>query len=405
MNGFGVARERAIIRAGHTSPRHNIRSVTYPRDGKNRESAAYCCPSQSKSASIVFVSANVQALRVLDWVLEFMVAPRKSHSSDASASLAQRVTYLRQLVTMNANRKGVQARDVSEQLRTLARRYEAIANKKANASKMLEIGFGARPFRAFAAQLHFGDVTAVDLDVPVFKLADVPTAILRNGWVRGVKAAVRATVFDGDQWPSFHSGLKELDPNYAPEKSCLIVADAASDELWERIRSPLDFVVSHDVFEHIPAASLELMMKRIHDNLAPGGLVMTFPNLFTGITGGHDPHWYAHRVETNSSEGAWRHLWDDTFSVDTYVNRLSRRDMRSIFLNTGFRILSDFAPLGRLGEQHLTPEIEARLRPRYDDYELFSNRVEFILVRNKDFATFEQKETDQGIQLVDEYPG
>ena len=58
---------------------------------------------------------------------------------------------------------------------------------------------------------------------------------------------------------------------------------------------------------------------------------------------------------------------------------MGRRDMASLFEACGFRVELDRAVLGRLGEQYLTPEVAARLRPRYDDYELFSNRVKFIL--------------------------
>lgn|GEM_PF-5815818 len=48
------------------------------------------------------------------------------------------------------------------------------------------------------------------------------------------------------------------------------------------------------------------------------------------------------------------------------------------FKAAGFTVLADQAVFGRLGEKHMTPEKRAALSA-YDDYELYSNRVEFLL--------------------------
>jgi len=121
------------------------------------------------------------------------------------------------------------------------------------------------------------------------------------------------------------------------------------------------------------------MLHYVRRNLSPGGIVKTYPNLFTGITGGHDPDWYSYRVEPNGPEDAWRNLRDDTVAVDTYLNRIGRRDMAALFQECGFRIMRVHAVLGRLGERHLTPKVAARRNLRYDDFELFKSCVEFIL--------------------------
>jgi SAM-dependent methyltransferase len=308
-----------------------------------------------------------------------MPTKRRSNSSDNTVGLKGRLSYLWKLAVMNARRQPVTANEIHREVDLLARRFEALTGKSAAACRVLEVGFGGRPFRAFALQIPFAEAIAVDLDQPVFGAADVPAAIRRNGWTRAVKAFVRSTVFDRGEWPAFHQGLKTIDPSYAPERTRLVVADAGDDAFWSTIEGNFDLVVSFDVFEHIPREGLENLLRHIRRNLAPGGVVMTYPNLFTGIIGGHDPGWYGHLVESNGPETAWRHLWDESFAVDTFLNRMGRRDMAALFRACGFYIDIDRAVLGRLGEKHLTPDIEARLRQRYDDYELFSNRVEFVL--------------------------
>lgn len=308
-----------------------------------------------------------------------MGARRRSNSSDPSIGPLGRLAYLWKLALMNARREPVRAVDVLREVDRLARRFEALTGKLAARSRVLEVGFGGRPHRAFALQIPFAEVIAVDLDQPVFGIADVPAAIRRNGWTRAVKALVRSTVFDRGEWLAFHRDLMALDPAYATERSRLVVADAGDDAFWAKIDARFDLVVSFDVFEHIPREVLENLLRHVRRNLSPGGIVMTYPNLFTGIIGGHDPDWYSYRVETNRPGAAWRHLWDENFTVDTFLNRMGRREMAALFEACGFRIEVDRAVLGRLGERHLTPEIAARLRPRYDDYELFSNRVEFVL--------------------------
>ena len=176
--------------------------------------------------------------------------------------------------------------------------------------------------------------------------------------------------------------MREIVPTYDPASTKLVVSDVGSAEFWQNNPGPYDFVYSTDVFEHIPPDILAETLRHLHSNLSPNGIVLTRPAIFTGIIGGHDPYWYRSRVTTNSSETAWSHLWDPDFSVDTYLNRLTRSDYETMFQEAGFRILSETEELGRLGEAHLTKEIKSRLNDRFEDRELFSNIVEYILCRD-----------------------
>lgn len=257
--------------------------------------------------------------------------------------------------------------------------YESYTSKKSSDSAVLEIGFGGRPHCAFALQLRFRDVTAVDLDHPVFGWADFPSARRKNGLMPAWKALVRSMIFDRGEWQHFHASLKNIDYRYAPDRSRLVVADVGEGTFWENNPGPFDLVYSVDVFEHIPELSLIQAMRQVRQRLSPKGLLITIPCVFTGIVGGHDPYWYPHRVEDNDSRTAWGHLPPSEFKVDTYVNRLSRGRYVEIFHECGFEILEDVALHGRLGERHLTPGRRRELPAVLDDYELFSNNVRFVL--------------------------
>ena len=53
----------------------------------------------------------------------------------------------------------------------------------------------------------------------------------------------------------------------------------------------IDLVCSEDVFEHIRLSSLERLVPRMAAWLAPHGIALIRPNVFTGITGGHLVEW------------------------------------------------------------------------------------------------------------------
>ena len=102
--------------------------------------------------------------------------------------------------------------------------------------RILEIGFGARPFRLawlFSCGL---DVTGVDLDAPLTRLTPrgVMGIVRKSGWTRAAKSAVRYYLSDVREWKF----LKELfrkthNAEFRFPADRLVVADAASDEFWD----------------------------------------------------------------------------------------------------------------------------------------------------------------------------
>lgn len=73
----------------------------------------------------------------------------------------------------------------------------------------------------------------------------------------------------------------------------------------------------------------------------------------------------------------WEHLRRGRFPANTYLNRLARRDYVDIFAEY-FWILEDEVMKPRLGAQFMNNKIRSELSG-YDDYELFSNSVRFVL--------------------------
>jgi hypothetical protein len=308
-----------------------------------------------------------------------IVHARRSNSSSASVGLLGKARYNIELFLMRIRMEGgaQRARRCIAELQDIVRKFEQSTGKLAVDCSVIEVGFGARPERAFGFTAFFGNVAAIDLDAPVLSLRDLPTVFRRNGIERGIKSFARHVLFDAREWRAFHREMRSQCQNYAPDRVRFVLGSAGSEAVWADTRDA-DLVFSSDVFEHVPQDELRSTMRHIRQKLSPGGLVITRPLIFTGISGGHDLPWYSHRVETQDGSTAWRHLADPDFAVDTYLNRLRRRDYVSIFQETGFSIETDVAVLGKLGEKHLTESRKALLKD-YDEYELYSNSVEFIL--------------------------
>lgn len=156
------------------------------------------------------------------------------------------------------------------------------------------------------------------------------------------------------------------------------VGDASNPESWGD-KYDLDLVYSEDVFEHIPLAGLEGICRLVSERLAPGGLFVVNVNLFTGVTGGHVPEWYHHRVELSEQKRTrpWEHLRSDKPVADTYLNRLLVSDYDQLFAER-FDIRERRELYPNLGKEFLTPEIEEELR-LFSREELLTNNLRYVL--------------------------
>ncbi|MBC9980732.1 class I SAM-dependent methyltransferase [Bradyrhizobium campsiandrae] len=249
-------------------------------------------------------------------------------------------------------------------------------------ARILELGFGQRPLRLILLQSLGYDARGIDLDQPLYRLNAVSVAALfrSNGSLRAIKSLVRRTIFDGSEYRNLarfvsHRYGRQL----TLDASALVTGDLADASAWRRAGERFDFIYSEDVFEHIPRQALPQVISLMADAMEDHAIAVIAPMIFTGIAGGHDLDWYPHRVdrEDRSRGPAWGHLTGENSPGDTFLNKVTRREFRDLF-SSRFDIVREERVRGDLGRQHLTDERRQRLAS-YDEDELFSNKVRFVL--------------------------
>jgi hypothetical protein len=246
-------------------------------------------------------------------------------------------------------------------------------------ARVLEIGYGARPLRLFAALAFGADITGIDLDAPM--LAGSPSEIIEmwrlNGVERAIKSVIRFAFFDLLERRFLAEALRKRGLKLSVDRNRLLVGDAADLEL-----PPVSFelVYSEDVFEHIPEHSIRRLLPKLAESLDPNGVGLIRPNIFAGITGGHLTEWLT-RAEVNACRKRkaepWEHLRKRRFMPTGYLNGLTRAQYRELF-SEDFEILEEHVRYPNLGSQYLTADVAAELSGLGEE-ELFSNQVQFVL--------------------------
>ena len=94
---------------------------------------------------------------------------------------------------------------------------------------------------------------------------------------------------------------------------------------------------------------------------------------------GHHLEWFRHTLEQQITRRMepWEHLRQNRSPLNTYLNRLTRRDYADI-LENDLRILENETMKPNFGEQFMRSQIRVALS-QYGDDELFSNSVRFVL--------------------------
>jgi hypothetical protein len=222
------------------------------------------------------------------------------------------------------------------------------------------------------------DVRGIDLDAPLLRFG--PAGLWRiykkNGLERTLKTTVRSILFDKRERSALGQVLNRRGHCLRIEPHRFLVGDAVTHDFGT---GTFDLIYSEDVFEHIPPKDVETLVARLPKLLAPKGVVIIAPDIFTGITGGHLTEWYCDQVGAPATKRSepWEHLRKRRFAANTYLNRLTRAEYRSIF-SQYLRIIEEVVVRPDLGKQWLTPEVQRELSEWTAD-ELFSNKVRFVL--------------------------
>jgi SAM-dependent methyltransferase len=265
-----------------------------------------------------------------------------------------------------------------DHLSDFASTYRRFTGRSFKDAAVLEIGFGPRPSRLIALMGMDIDVRGIDLDMPMlrFSLPRLFRILRKNGVDRALKTAVRSLFFDSREQAALREAMKlrGFTPHIDPAR--FLVGDAATYDFGD---VKFDFIYSWSVFEHIPPPDLSRLVERIAKMLAPNGIALLTPDVFTGITGGHLVEWYGYVVEADIARLSepWEHLRKARYKANTYLNRLSRADYRNLF-REHFEILEERAIHPDMGRRWLTPELRVELAA-WDEDELFSNTVQFVL--------------------------
>lgn len=306
----------------------------------------------------------------------------KSASSQQGISPLQKIVYLAKLLRMrlSGGNADIGPWENLEEYREVLARYAAGDCQTLERNRVLEIGFGARPWRLLT-MLSLGiDATGIDLDAPT--LGASPTRLLevlkRNGFERFAKSFVRGAIFDRRDLRKLDQELRTKGAKLDYDAARLVVGNAAESDSFEA--HSFDFVFSEDVFEHIPEEQLRQVSRNIRKWLRPGGIALIRPHVYTGVAGGHDPEFYPHKIKQMISprDRAWEHLWNPSFQVNTYLNRIRYRDYLAIF-EEDFDFVEIDSETGKLGESYLTDEVQAKLNGQFSDEELLMNNVRFLL--------------------------
>jgi SAM-dependent methyltransferase len=304
----------------------------------------------------------------------------KSHSSLADLGAMQKLrdnlAFFRMKLTRPVDEAGFNA--MFESLDELASTCERLTGRALTESRVLKIGFGSRPAELIAMMSMGIDVTGIDLDLPMvrFSIPRFFRIMRRNGAERAVKTAVRNLFFDRADYAVLRKGLERRGHRVRIEPRRFLLGDACTYDYGD---SKFDVIYSQNVFEHIPPADLETLVARLGSLLAPGGIAVVTPTIYTGIIGAHLTEWYPFEVDSDIPKVSepWEHLRKNRYTANAYLNRLSRADYRRLF--TKYAEIVEETPLDwNLGRKWLTPEVREELKDWSED-ELFSNETRFVL--------------------------
>lgn len=310
----------------------------------------------------------------------------KSASSGQAVPLGRKIDEAaRQFFKLAQQRNPFRTRTYPNLERDLIE-YRAVTEQFGDAaleqSQIFEIGCGQRPYRLFYLIAHGLTAQAIDMDRVVFRMGavDIRDSWAENGAERTLKTLARYYFFDLSENRKFKFLLSDI--SGAPFEwpvNAITRGDATDPGNWPDEK--MNFIYSEDVFEHIPQETLPRLCAQMAAHLTPDGVALIRPMIFTGIQGGHNVEYYNLDPATKRNCPPWDHLRGHRFPANTFLNRMTLADYRTLF-SEHFEIIEETVRDPDRGRPFLTPEIRQELSD-WPDEELFSNHVGFILKPRK----------------------
>jgi hypothetical protein len=266
---------------------------------------------------------------------------------------------------------------VISEIEEYAQLYRDATGRDLRHACILEIGYGARPLRLMALQSLGYNAKGIDLDRPALgTIRDFVEIYRCNGSRRLIKSVVRHLLFDRYERRALDAALRLRGSRLRIDRNGFLVGDVANYPFDDE---SIDFVFSEDVFEHIPPSGIDQLCRRLRQALAPEGLALITPAIYSGISGGHLVEWYPHTLpqERRRSTEPWEHLRKRRVVPDCYLNELRINDYTAMF-SAHFCLMQIIDRDKGIGREFLTEEIRAELSSFNLD-ELLCNRVTFVL--------------------------
>jgi hypothetical protein len=270
-------------------------------------------------------------------------------------------------------------------LRANVSEYEALARKYLGKSldklEVMEIGYGARPFRACAMRASGAQAFGIDLERPMFfaGFGSFKAIAKENGLERALKSLARDLLFGHGEKAAF---AKEFGAAFDDliKQITFVVGDASDPKAWQSLPMTPDLVYSEDVFEHIPRESLDSVIDCIKRHVKYPNLILIRPNIWTGITGGHFIDWYHTNVDSGRRKSVepWAHLIAGSGQSSVYLNKLTLSEYTELF-SKHFDILDVVNSDYGLGSRFLTEDVMKSIPPGITKSDLLTNNVLFVM--------------------------
>ncbi|QHE75920.1 class I SAM-dependent methyltransferase [Hydrogenophaga sp. PBL-H3] len=256
--------------------------------------------------------------------------------------------------------------------------YESLTGRSFQQASIFEVGYGARPLRLLALSSLGLNARGIDLDAPSLEgsLHELWRILKTNGWLRFIKSMVRTTVFDAHERRALDRTLARRGARLRVLPDRFLVGDVADVALAP---ASLDFIYSEDVFEHIPREALDRVCASLAQALAPQGVALISPAVFTGIGGGHLVEWYPDTLgrDIDRRSEPWEHLRQRRYTPDCFLNEMRLYEYQRLF-ERHFTVEAVHNLQAGHGHAFLTEEVREDLND-YSMEELLGDKWRFVL--------------------------